>query len=118
MISLLPVLFGSPVFRYAAVGFLVVAFIVWQRHDAAREAALVARAQCVADADEAARKERERLKRANLATLREADERAKRAETEIAELREKTDAVISDLRDKGDSCPVPDDIVRRLLDIR
>ncbi len=109
---------GSPVLRYIGVGLAILAFISWQRHDAAQEATLVAEAQCIADAEAAAQAERERLERANAATLAEAERRAREAEAEIAQLRSETDALITDLQAEGSSCPIPDDVLRRLRDIQ
>lgn len=114
----LPAWLLSPVTRYVAIGIAAVAFISWQRHDAAREARTVAEAQCVIRAQEAATAERERLERAMAETLATAERSRLEAEREIATLRETTDELLDQIRGAGGSCPVPPDVLERLRGIQ
>lgn len=108
---------SSPVFRYIAIGVAVIGFISWQRHDAAQGARIVAEAECVEDAQAAASAERDRLERAMQETLAEAERSRIRSVQEIAQLREMADGLLEQIRDSGDACPIPDDVLRRLRDI-
>lgn len=108
---------ASPVARYILIGVAVLGFISWQRHDAAEDARMIAEAQCVEDAQAAASAERDRLERAMQETLAEAERSRIRSVQEIAQLREMADGLLEQIRDSGDACPIPDDVLRRLRDI-
>lgn len=107
----------SPVFRYVAIGVAIIGFISWQRHDAAQEATRIAEAQCVLDAEAAAAAERERLERAMEETLAQAERSRVEAQQEIARLRGMADGLVEQIRDSGQSCPIPGDVLRILRDI-
>ena len=107
----------SPVARYILVGVAVLGFISWQRHEAAENARRIAEVKCVEDAQAAAAAERDRLERAIQETLAEAERFRIRSAQEIAQLRERANGLLEQIRESGNACPIPDDVLRRLRDI-
>lgn len=107
-------LFNNPVARYAAIGLAVLAFISYQRHDAASEARIRAEAECREEVAARTEAEVERQTEAYETVLEEARERARNAEAEAEEIRERADDLLDEIRESGDTCRLGDDTLERL----
>lgn len=108
----------SPVARYAGLTLAAVLFIAWQRHDAASDARRTAEAACAARLALQQEAERSRQRAAGAAALRSARQRAETAEAEAALLKEESDELLTEIRESGAACHVPDDLAERLRAIR
>jgi len=119
MISVLGIL-SSPVTRYVGVAIAALAFVSWQRHDAASEATQAAEMQCEATFRERVDTEVERQRLAAETVLDQARERLEQSEEEATRLQEQADELLETLDGMGEagSCPLDDDVRRRLLEIR
>lgn len=113
-------LLGSPVGRYIGIALAVLAFVSWQRHDAASDARAEAEAVCRATFEERVDTEVERQRQVTETVLERAQEQLERSEQEATRLQEEADALLEELEERGEGgrCPLDDDTRRRLLDIR
>lgn len=119
MIGLIAARFmGSPVAKWVGIALAVLAFISWQRHDAARDATVKAREECRIKVQERTEAEVERQRRSAETVLEEARRRQAITETELAELKDRANALLRELRKSGGTCPLDPDTLRRLRDIR
>lgn len=111
---------GSPVSRYIGIALAVLAFISWQRHDAASGARAEAEAKCKVVFEERVSREVERQSQATETVLERARERLERSEQEKTRLREEANGLLQELENRGESgrCPLDDNTRRRLLNIR
>lgn len=116
--ALVAKLLASPVAKWVGIALAVLAFIAWQRNDAAREAILEARAECRIEVQERTEAETERQRQVAETVLEEARQRQAITEAELADLREKADELLRELRESGSTCPLDPDTLRRLRDIR
>ena len=107
-------LLSNPVARYAAIGLAILAFISYQRHDAASEARLLAQVECREEVEARTEAEVERQTEAYETVLREAEERAQDAEIEAQEIQERADDLLDEIRESGDTCRLGDDTLERL----
>lgn len=110
--------FRSPVGQWVGIALAVLAFISWQRHDAARDATVQAREECRIEAQERTTEEVERQRQIAETVLQEARDRQAITEAELAELQERADELLAELRESGGTCPLDPDTLRRLRDIR
>jgi len=111
---------GSPVTRYVGIALAVLAFISWQRHDAASEARMLAEIECRDTFEERVDTEVERQRQVTETVLERAQEQLERSEQEATRLQEEADALLQELEERGEGgrCPLDADTRRRLLDIR
>ena len=109
----------SPVTKYVALALAVMAGVAWIQKGAADKATMVAEAQCQETFTERVAVEVTRQTQVAETVLEEARERAVLSENEVAELQERADELLSQLREQGASgtCPLDADTVRRLRDI-
>ncbi len=108
----------SPVGKYVGIALAVLAFVAWQRHDAASDARAVAEAECQAEVQERTTAEIQRQRQVAERVLEEARRRAAITEAELAELQERADALVAELAESNTSCPLDLDTLRRLREIR
>lgn len=111
-------LLTSPVAKWVGIALAVLAFIAWQRHDAAQDATVEAREECRIEVQERTEAEIERQRRIAETVLREARQRQAITEAELAELQERADELLQELRESGGTCPLDPDTLRRLRGIR
>jgi Flp pilus assembly protein TadB len=105
----------SPVGKIAAIGLAVFVWTAYQRDKAADSA----RAECQAAQMEKTIAEITRQRDAAKDALREAEARIDASEKEMDVLKGEKDAIMAELADRGaTSCVVPDDIIKRLRNIR
>ncbi len=96
---------------------LVAALFLWtayQRHDAA----VAARAELAAEYQKQTDEEIARQKAEGAAAIKAAEARAKSAESRLKALQGVADELTSEIEAAGGSCPVADDLRRRLLTIK
>lgn len=108
----------SPVGKWVGIALAVLAFIAWQRHDAAQEAVAEAREECRIEVQERTQEEVERQRRVAETVLAEAREREAITQAELEQLQERADELLAQLRESGDACPLDPDTIRRLREIR
>lgn len=108
----------SPVGKWIGIALVVLAFIAWQRNDAAHEATMEAREQCRVEVEERTNEEIERQRTIAEQILADAMERQTISEEENQRLREMADELTQQLRESGATCPLDPDTLRRLRDIR
>lgn len=104
----------SPIGRWVMIGLAVLAFVAYQREQAASDA----RESCQADQLRQTLEEVTRQREAAREALADAEEQAEQTEAELEQLENDRDQIIADLETGADTCTVPDDIVERLRDIR
>lgn len=109
---------GSPVAKWIGIALAVLAFISWQRHDAARDATAAAQEECRIEVQERTQEEIERQRQIAETVLEEARERQAITEAELAELQERADELLAEIRESGGSCPLDSGTLRRLREIR
>lgn len=104
----------SPVGRAAMIFLALVAWTQYQRHDAA----VAEKDRMTAIYETAKAEEIARQKAVGDAALRAAASREQAAEAKIAEYQEIANALTTELQAAGRSCPIDDDVRRRLLTIK
>lgn len=105
-------LLASPLARLAGIALAFLAWTAYQRHDAARDA----RAECRADQLQATLEEVQRQKDVVDTTLADAEREAAQSDRELADLSKRLEEINANRNES--SCVIPDDVLRRLRDIR
>ncbi|MEM9840582.1 MAG: hypothetical protein AAF830_15695 [Pseudomonadota bacterium] len=118
MISTAVSFITSPVTRYALIGVGALGFVAWVRHDAAEDAVARLTVDFKEEVEERETAEESRQLAAGQEALAEAEKRAQHAAQYAMDLQEKVDELEDELQMRGVSCPIPDDLRERLLDIR
>ena len=104
---------NNPVLKMAALVVAILAFIAYQRHDAARSASAQVELDFRKEVAEAVEKEKQRRRAANERVLERAEAREQAAAERMKELEKLRDEIISESASFGD-CAVPVDLIERL----
>ncbi len=111
-------LLTSPVAKYVGIALAVLAFIAYQRHDAASDARMKAEVQCRAEVEERTAAELDRQRTVAETVLQKARDRQAITEKELAELRSEADVLLSEMGDSRDSCRLSGELLNKLRAIR
>ncbi len=109
---------GSPITRYALIAAAGIAFVAYQRHDAASDAEAKAALACREAVAEKTQTEVSRQDEVNETVLAGQLERAVKAEREAKERLDAAENIISSLKAKGRDCTLPADVLRELQRIK